>query len=71
MLIGLGLGVKMFCYYILYQPWNLSMASEPIMKNKLKLREIVERIGSIYYFIILEEFCFKLKEFKYTNRSLL
>lgn len=71
MLIGLGLGVKMFCYYILYQPWNLSMATDPVIKNKTKLRETVEKIGSIYYFIILEEFCFKLRELKHSNRSLL
>lgn len=27
MLLALGLGVKIFCYYILYQPWKLSQAS--------------------------------------------
>ncbi len=47
------------------------MATEPIIKNKTKLRETVEKIGSIYYFIILEEFCFKLRELKHSNRSLL
>lgn len=27
MIIGLGLGVKIFCYYVLYQPWRLGMAT--------------------------------------------
>jgi len=30
MLVGIGLGVKIFCFYVLYQPWRLSMASEVV-----------------------------------------
>jgi hypothetical protein len=28
MLVGVGLGVKVFCFYVLYQPWRLTVASE-------------------------------------------
>lgn len=70
-MIALGLGVKVFCFYLLYQPWKLSMATEPIIKNANALREMVYKIGSVFYYPLVEEFCLKLKEVRSLSKSLL
>lgn len=61
MLVGLGLGIKIFCLYVLYQPWRLAVASETIRVRWKELTEVINRFGSIFYYLILDEFCFKLK----------
>lgn len=38
MIVALGLGVKMFCFYVLYQPWKLGMATEAVIRNAIALR---------------------------------
>ena len=30
MMVGLGLGIKIFCYYVLCQPWKLGMATKEV-----------------------------------------
>jgi hypothetical protein len=54
MVIGLGLGVKIFCYYLLYQPWKLGMATDEIINNVTSLRGQINNIGSVFYFMLLE-----------------
>lgn len=71
MIVALGLGVKIFCYYLLYQPWKLGMATETVIKNATALRETVYKIGSVFYFPLVEEFCLKLKEVRSLSKNLL
>jgi hypothetical protein len=71
MMVALGLGVKVFCYYVLYQPWKLGMATEGVVRNADKLRETIYRIGSVFYYPLIEEFCLKLKEVRSLSKSLL
>lgn len=61
MIIGLGLGIKIFSFYILYQPWKLGVATKQIEDNYERLQEIIKNIGSVFYYILLEEFCWKAK----------
>lgn len=71
MVVGLGVGVKMFCFYVLYQPWKLGMATEAVVRNTKALRETVQNISSIFYYFLIEEFCLKQKEVRSLNKSLL
>jgi hypothetical protein len=71
MIVGLGLGVKVFCHYVLYQPWKLGMATQTVIKNADRLRERVYKIGSVFYFPLVEEFCLKLREVRSLSKNLL
>jgi hypothetical protein len=71
MIIGLGLGIKMFCFYVFYQPWKLRSASEKVKLNDKLIRNTTFKVGSIFYFMILEDFCFNLKEIRTVNKEFL
>lgn len=71
MVVGLGVGVKMFCFYVLYQPWKLGMATETVVRNAKALRETVQKIASVFYYFLIEEFCLKVKEVRSLSKSLL
>jgi hypothetical protein len=68
MLLAVGVGIKIFCFYLLYQPWNFTFANEEIKKNKEKLRYFVKCTGSIFYYILLEDFCLNIKEVHTLNK---
>ncbi len=69
MLIGLGLGIKIFCFYVLYQPWNISF-SGPTLKTEYKsIKETINNIGSVFYYLLFEQFCLNLKEVRTLNKS--
>lgn len=53
MLAALCLGVKIFCFYVLSQPWKLGMATEQIVKNGRSLKEQISNITSVYYYMII------------------
>ena len=38
MVIGMGVGIKIFTFYVLYQPWNISYAGEIIRKGRNKIK---------------------------------
>ena len=67
----MGVGIKIFCFYLLYKPWNLFCAGQGIRQSKDKLKEMIKNIGSIFYFHLLEDFCLNLREIrKIRNESI-
>lgn len=71
MVVALGVGVKIFCFYLLYQPWKLGAATEKVVSNTKALREIVQKIASVFYYLLIEDFCLRLKEVRSLSKSLL
>jgi len=69
MIIALGLGIKIFCFYILYQPWNISFCGPTLRKQHKRIKETIKNIGSVFYYLIFEQFCWNLKEVRTLNKS--
>ena len=52
MIMGLGLGIKIFCLYVLYRPWNLSFCSAALKQRCQEVKELVNKVGSVFYFLL-------------------
>jgi hypothetical protein len=60
MIIGMALGIKIFCFYILLQPWNLSMSGPKLKKKYQIIKRFINNVGSIFYYLLMEQFNFKI-----------
>ena len=54
MIVGMGVGIKIFCYYLLYQPWRIEGADNIIKEKYKDIKETISKIGSVFYYILLE-----------------
>lgn len=62
MMVALGLGIKIFCFYLLAQPWKLGMATEPVVEHASAIRETINNIVSVFHYMLIEDHCLQLKE---------
>jgi hypothetical protein len=71
MVMALGVGIKIFCFYLLYKPWDLECASDRVRQERQALATIVKNVASIFYYLLFEDFCLSLKEIHAVNKSLI
>lgn len=69
MLVAMGLGVKVFCFYVLYQPWKLALAPASLRQPSPTIKATAAQVGSLFYFLLLEEFCLTLKEVRTLSKQ--
>ena len=60
MLVAMLLGVKIFCYYLLLQPWTLELATVPVVKQRQEMTQVIRKVGLVAYHILFEECCHSL-----------
>ena len=55
MIVGMCIGIKLFCGYVLYRPWLLNMSKTDFRKNFEEINDFIDEYASVFYYLIMDE----------------